>query len=695
MQQIFEHNQTTLEQAISLLNVRGVGVAAESADLELNDELVLGVLGMTDIPVAIVLGSAGAKYHGKDIRTVLIAPTPQGSLFVDGKGNLAAKYFYFLDGGGLIPYLSEVPVYLDALIASFGGYWDSFPGPQDILINPPALYSYTDDKLAVKKDILEMCSRVKTPDYHIVDESSVEESVRIAASSLGNPFFVVKGNHGSHGDKVRIIDDVEQAIIFAAEELSGGDSVYIEKRIRPRDWNYEGRPQDWNIRALVTFSQDPVWVDAEVRHQDASVGGPVNISKTAMASELESVARDVGLDLEDLMESILDATRSLHQAYSERYGNAAGLIGFDIIIAEDGYYVIEINSGNVGGFGTLTRLRQAPLESIRQKMIPAYGQFMTYNRERRVPDGKFEGLPLGELENITLISILLRNKLYEEALEMVLRLDSELIKYSLLGSIYIQQEMYAEAIGPLSKVSEFADASSDIYVALATALSKTGRTEEAGQTIEKALALFKEDSIAYVNIGSYFFDEGKYEKAIDIANEGFTADAGVNSIHMLNALKARCYYRLGKVDDAKTSLEESLRYEQRPLTDVSYSRALTLLGQILVEREDYDKAYDLLKKSFEYDAGYWQTFYQLGVLFGRTGSYENSLLAFTASLEGIEEEKMIGDIHRNIGMACKALGDGDQAREHFRTALEHNPRDKIAAAEYFSTFMGDVGAISL
>lgn len=363
---------------------------------EYDGKLTLGLLGMDETCVAIaaatskVIGSEGEK----PITPIIPVTTSKGlSLFRDREsGSLFTHIFWeYQKGKGFVLRRTDEPIQLDGVISMYDNR--DLEGSEKYLNANTELYGITDDKQRTK----EILRNVGIPVPEGVYGESLEDIHRFI-DHLDGYFdtrngFVVKGNTGSQGKFVKLFDPSQrdEAKQYASELFARGQQgVIIERRIIPIPSDvYEPMKKirvagqtDYNIRVLTTISPNPQIIDSEVRF-DKNGNSPVNIHQGARAVRIHRM-----IQVYDELEQIEQTSRDAMSALAREIGltdTALGFVGFDIIVDKYGKaYVIEANSGAVGGIGTLTRLDRQPLASIASVLLPESRSFLENNHRNRI-----------------------------------------------------------------------------------------------------------------------------------------------------------------------------------------------------------------------------------------------------------------------------------------------------------------------
>ncbi len=126
-----------------------------------------------------------------------------------------------------------------------------------------------------------------------------------------------------------------------------------------------------------------------------------------------------------------------------------------------------------------------------------------------------------------------------------------------------------------------------VYIQKVTALTSSGKHQEAMQSLEEALSQFPNSVTLILKKSQILFYNEEFQKAIELIESFTTCDL------KLEILKAKCYHSLGRSELAKDLLE-TLRLEYcRSIEDANMLDMA--LGDILYEQMRYKKALLLYK----------------------------------------------------------------------------------------------------
>jgi adenylate cyclase len=137
--------------------------------------------------------------------------------------------------------------------------------------------------------------------------------------------------------------------------------------------------------------------------------------------------------------------------------------------------------------------------------------------------------------------------------------DSLPLSHSIVGIIYASKKQYEQAIAEGRRAITLDPNFADGYVHLGFTLVAAGRPEEAIGLIEQAMRLNPRHPVRYLlALGFAYRDGGRCEEAITVTKQFLAATPHVGPAH---ATLAVCYAELGRVEEARVEMAETLRLQ--------------------------------------------------------------------------------------------------------------------------------------
>jgi len=135
--------------------------------------------------------------------------------------------------------------------------------------------------------------------------------------------------------------------------------------------------------------------------------------------------------------------------------------------------------------------------------------------------------------------------------------DSFHLNHMTLGSVYLWQKQYEQAIAEMERTVALAPTMAGSYAALAEVLSRVGRTEDALEAAAQALRLKPSIADAHLDsVGAAYATAGRPEEAIAPLQRYISRYPNILGAHLT---LAAVYSELGKEAEAHAEATEVLR----------------------------------------------------------------------------------------------------------------------------------------
>lgn len=312
----------------------------------------------------------------KSINTVLLVPSSAiGAEFrlINNKWFLTASRGILVDGDGII-YHGSFPEPIVVDMVDHSGFNYAFLEKCERL-KVPLLNSLEVNRQCRNKSIskigLQACG-FKTPKgvsfakEDLKYPKLIERIIREFLQTLKRSDVVIKPAEESSGIGVIILEDtnIDQILSEVIARIKKYDFVMLEERIRSYPFfDEEGRRLDWNGRLLIT-PNGVIDIEARVNYWGTR---PINKATGARIQEIDLVFNSLGenrkgisLEMRDKWKRDIASTTRIAEAFG------GGFLGLDPIFDEQGdMYIIETNSGSIGGFGSLSEIRERFLEKLK------------------------------------------------------------------------------------------------------------------------------------------------------------------------------------------------------------------------------------------------------------------------------------------------------------------------------------------
>ncbi|OGJ21039.1 MAG: hypothetical protein A3A82_01735 [Candidatus Pacebacteria bacterium RIFCSPLOWO2_01_FULL_47_12] len=392
---------------------------------------ILALIGLDEATVALLLASEprhSIRHHNVDILPVIPVIGSHGPSLLSGPhGDLYTDCFWQMYDGEIRLIKPSMPVFVARVFTMYDTLEELAQFP-NLLDTNRKLFAVTEHKWSTKQILLS--AGVATPKGILyTTQDNLEQVLGQALTEIPEEKdIVIKGNTGSGGKYVRIFrhEDVGAMRQYVQLLLSQGqDKILFEERVRsvevPISRSYrttiEAEAADYNVRVLVTLDRArAIPFDSEVRYGRHGYG-PINVSAGAEAVRTEKVLSQTQIATVNAAASA--AVEVLCQTIPYQQGQLPmlGFAGVDIILDRNNVaWVIEVNSGAVGGIGTLTKLDHKPPQSL-QKFLNTCRYGLQRSGELAMRRGVNQSQDVKDLERLKLDSKAQKIRVLLEVLE--------------------------------------------------------------------------------------------------------------------------------------------------------------------------------------------------------------------------------------------------------------------------------------
>jgi tetratricopeptide (TPR) repeat protein len=230
---------------------------------------------------------------------------------------------------------------------------------------------------------------------------------------------------------------------------------------------------------------------------------------------------------------------------------------------------------------------------------------------------------------------------------------------------------------------------------LGTALQEEGRTAEAVERYQRALAFDADYAPALNNLGTALRAAGRVDDAVKVYGQALARDGDAANVHynMGNALMAQgkpadaarefqlalqanprfvdALNNFGMALDAQGRLDDAIEaFRRATVTDPKSAIAFGNLGRSLATRGVTREAVTALEQSIALAPGNAETHYDLGSVLLELGALGS---ATTALRDAIRLKPDYAEAHNNLGIALASQGLMAEAVSHWREAVRLKP----------------------
>jgi len=246
------------------------------------------------------------------------------------------------------------------------------------ILNTAELFEFVSDKIRTKLALLKY--GIATPQFMVFEKGKdpnleeIRNRIREFLTTNPGKGFVVKPNNCSQGTGVRLFEEneIEKGVQFIADSLKYREFILVEVRSRSFPFYEAGQRMDANIRMIIVGGREAYAIESSEVRYDTVGSHPINKSRGASIMEVKEYLKRLGLTskkADNMKEKLISAGKKIVEALSIEFnGYLPGVLGLDLIINEEGEIdCIEVNSGVIGGLGSLAKIRKP----INGKLSPA------------------------------------------------------------------------------------------------------------------------------------------------------------------------------------------------------------------------------------------------------------------------------------------------------------------------------------
>jgi tetratricopeptide (TPR) repeat protein/beta-lactamase regulating signal transducer with metallopeptidase domain len=199
------------------------------------------------------------------------------------------------------------------------------------------------------------------------------------------------------------------------------------------------------------------------------------------------------------------------------------------------------------------------------------------------------------------------------------------------------------------------------YISSGFSYLKTGKTEEAVISFDKAIALDSRKSIVYVARGSAYFRLGRFDKALSDFSKAIEIDPGLAAAYQN---RGSVYYRQGQFDKAMSDYNRAIEIE--PGFAVTYIDR----GNIYMSQDRFDDAISDFSRAIEINPRIAAAYDNRGNAYYHKGKFSSALSDYRKALKLNPDDAVI---HTSRGMAYLSQNYYPKALNEFNKAIKLNP----------------------
>jgi superkiller protein 3 len=214
--------------------------------------------------------------------------------------------------------------------------------------------------------------------------------------------------------------------------------------------------------------------------------------------------------------------------------------------------------------------------------------------------------------------------------------------------------------------------SSNNYLDQGLDLRKQGKVSEAIAVYQKALEIYPNNALAYVNLGNALSEQGKQKEALTAYNKALN----------INPKSAIAYWGLGNALSEQGKLDEAIAAYRKAINiDPNDATAYNYLGMALSKQGKIDEGLAAYRKALTIDPKDATPYASLAVVLRNQGKIDEGLAAYRKALEIYPNN---APAYYGMGLALSKQGKIDEAIAAYRKAIELEPDKTHKAKLYLS-----------
>lgn len=225
-----------------------------------------------------------------------------------------------------------------------------------------------------------------------------------------------------------------------------------------------------------------------------------------------------------------------------------------------------------------------------------------------------------------------------------------------LASLLLGNRKIDEAIGFFKKAETIDPNDAIVQNNLGNALLVKGRNEEAVKRFERAIELKPDYASPHYNLGSIHLAAGLHARAVDHFQAAIKANP--RSVEALNGL-GEALTALGDRDQAM------IKFQAAAQANPGFARTWFNMGNLYAGRQDFGNAILNYQKALQCNPDFIQAAHNMATALAMSGRNAEAARLFEAILR---DKPQAVDIHENLVVLYKRLGDDDKAEAHRKAA---------------------------
>ncbi|MBC7473258.1 MAG: tetratricopeptide repeat protein [Candidatus Sericytochromatia bacterium] len=238
--------------------------------------------------------------------------------------------------------------------------------------------------------------------------------------------------------------------------------------------------------------------------------------------------------------------------------------------------------------------------------------------------------------------------------------------YLNLGTLYNQNKQYDNALSAYkAAVGGGGISDSTAYTMIGHTYEELGKKPEAEESYNKAINSEKVDYSSYINLGTFYYKNHRYDEAIKLYNKGLSLPVKDYHKEMMYSGLARNLTKLKKYDEAVNNLNSAIDLSKNNLRkSINYMS----LGNAYEGQGKNDDAAKAFETSIKISPKFSDSYYNLGELYANNKQYDKAFEVYNTALNNIDSNKDL--IYYGMAKTNEKKGDLIQAKSNYKKSCD-------------------------
>ena len=258
-----------------------------------------------------------------------------------------------------------------------------------------------------------------------------------------------------------------------------------------------------------------------------------------------------------------------------------------------------------------------------------------------------------------------QNKRFSDAEKLAIAISQEFpndnFSWKILGAVLRITGRTSEAVDANQTAVALSPQDAEAHSNLGVTLKELGRLDEAAASFTQAIALKPDYAEAHSNLGNTLKELGRLDEAVASFTQAIALKPDYAEAHsnLGNTLK-----ELGRLDEAEASFTQAIALKP------DYAEAHSNLGNALKELGRLDEAEASYIQAIAFKPDYAEAHSNLGNTLRKLGRLEDAEASY---MQAIALKPDYAEAHNNLGVSLQGLGRLDEAEASFTQAIALKP----------------------